>query len=491
VERPEPLKDLLGYQFWVSNDTDNPRTLAIPKPHPEEFEYYQRLDDLARQLTDKLKELKKQAKPVTTPVPKNNIVATPRIFLATVTEDLEERRTEIIRYFDQQGIQFLPKKTYSIDKFQQTLDQDLNECRLFVQLLSEQFPPFFNYPLLQYQRALAANCPILQWRAPNLNISAVSNVEHQNLLEASTVIATGFNEFQTIILKHLKSEEEVKFETDDNLVFINATQEDMALAHKIKDFLDAHGIGYSLPLDISVSTTPAEIRQNLEQNLLYCDAVIVVYDKTSIAWVNEQLLYAGYQQATFKHQVTQYADIRLFFHQYLFIVFFAIFINMSDFPYPGLRPFQRHETDIFFGRDEHTDQLIEKLGQTHFIAVIGPSGCGKSSLVRTGLLAGLETGFLANAGTHWRIAEFRPGNRPFFHLAEALLAEKALGRAYTDPFTEHDEALGFLQADLRRGPFSLNEILQYTPLPEKSHLLLLVDQFEEIFRYYQQGGTGK
>ena len=162
---------------------------------------------------------------------------------------------------------------------------------------------------------------------------------------------------------------------------------------------------------------------------------------------------------------------------------------MSDFPYPGLRPFQRHETDIFFGRDEHTDQLIEKLGHTHFIAVIGPSGCGKSSLVRTGLLAGLETGFLANAGTHWRIAEFRPGNRPFFHLAEALLAEKALGRAYTDPFTEHDEALGFLQADLRRGPFSLNEILQYTPLPEKSHLLLLVDQFEEIFRYYQQGAT--
>lgn len=110
------------------------------------------------------------------------------------------------------------------------------------------------------------------------------------------MIATGFNEFQTIILKHLKSEEEVKFETDDNLVFINATQEDMALAHKIKDFLDAHGIGYSLPLDISVSTTPAEIRQNLEQNLLYCDAVIVVYDKTSIAWVNEQLLYCRRMQ---------------------------------------------------------------------------------------------------------------------------------------------------------------------------------------------------
>jgi hypothetical protein len=30
---------------------------------------------------------------------------------------------------------------------------------------------------------------------------------------------------------------------------------------------------------------------------------------------------------------------------------------MSDYPYPGLRPFQRSETDIFFGREEHTDQL--------------------------------------------------------------------------------------------------------------------------------------
>ena len=29
---------------------------------------------------------------------------------------------------------------------------------------------------------------------------------------------------------------------------------------------------------------------------------------------------------------------------------------MSEFPYPGLRPFQRHETDIFFGREEATDQ---------------------------------------------------------------------------------------------------------------------------------------
>jgi WD40 repeat protein len=157
---------------------------------------------------------------------------------------------------------------------------------------------------------------------------------------------------------------------------------------------------------------------------------------------------------------------------------------MSDFPYPGLRPFQRDETDIFFGREEHTDQLIEKLGKTQFIAVIGPSGYGKSSLVRTGLLAGLETGFLSEAGVHWRIAECRPGNRPFLNLAQALLAEKALPE-YAVPFTSHSESLAFLQADLHRGPLSLQELV----LPDNTNLLVLVDQFEEIFRYYHQGAA--
>lgn len=160
---------------------------------------------------------------------------------------------------------------------------------------------------------------------------------------------------------------------------------------------------------------------------------------------------------------------------------------MSDFPYPGLRPFERHETDIFFGRENHTDQLIDKLGQTHFIAVVGPSGCGKSSLVRTGLLADLERGFLASAGVRWRIAELRPGNHPFARLTTALLSDQALRPEYLTHFTDDTEAPAFLRASLCRGPLGLHEILRDTPLPDRTNLLVLVDQFEELFRYYRQG----
>ncbi|MCP4700786.1 MAG: ATP-binding protein [Gammaproteobacteria bacterium] len=156
---------------------------------------------------------------------------------------------------------------------------------------------------------------------------------------------------------------------------------------------------------------------------------------------------------------------------------------MSTAPYPGLRPFERDEADIFFGREEHTDQLLAKLGETHFIAVLGPSGCGKSSLVRTGLLAGLESGFLAGAGARWQTAELRPGHRPFTRLAEQILA--ALGDAYLTHCHSLEQALNFLEADLRRGSYSLQEILNDTPFsPPDTNLLILIDQFEEIFRYF-------
>ena len=73
-------------------------------------------------------------------------------------------------------------------------------------------------------------------------------------------------------------------------------------------------------------------------------------------------------------------------------------------PYPGLRPFERHEDILFFGRDEQVDQLLDKLADTHFLAVLGTSGSGKSSLVKAGLLPALDSGYMAGAGARWATA---------------------------------------------------------------------------------------
>jgi len=152
-------------------------------------------------------------------------------------------------------------------------------------------------------------------------------------------------------------------------------------------------------------------------------------------------------------------------------------------PYPGLRPFESDEADVFFGREEQTDELLTRLGKTRFLAIIGASGCGKSSLVRAGMIPSLETGFMAAAGSRWSFVQLRPGSHPIRRLANALIEQAGLMPEDGDK----NEALGFLNATLRRGPLGLVEALQYTPLPPQTNLLILVDQFEEIFRFRREG----
>ena len=58
--------------------------------------------------------------------------------------------------------------------------------------------------------------------------------------------------------------------------------------------LQEEGFGFSLPVLENIS--PAEKRQDLEENLLDCDAVIVLYARTSVVWVREQLRYCRRMQ---------------------------------------------------------------------------------------------------------------------------------------------------------------------------------------------------
>src|SRR6266481_1478638 len=159
-------------------------------------------------------------------------------------------------------------------------------------------------------------------------------------------------------------------------------------------------------------------------------------------------------------------------------------------PYPGLRPFTKDESAIFFGRDDQTDRLLEKLASTRFLMVVGPSGCGKSSLVRAGLMADLEGGLMNEVGAHWEMAEMRPGNHPFMALAHALLAEPAFRSRFlptVPPPDEMESVIGLLRAALRVGPLGLVEVLKRNRLPDRTNFFLLVDQFEELFTTRESG----
>jgi WD40 repeat protein/energy-coupling factor transporter ATP-binding protein EcfA2 len=147
--------------------------------------------------------------------------------------------------------------------------------------------------------------------------------------------------------------------------------------------------------------------------------------------------------------------------------------TFSRNPFVGLRPYESADTYVFFGRNEHTFELMTKLHENRFIGIVGSSGCGKSSLIRAGLLPKLKAGFLIGERSRWRDAVMRPGVEPLRHLAIALLRafSPAVSKAEVQQLAAEIDK-GGLQSVIKR----LGELI-----PGDTNLLLLVDQFEEVF----------
>lgn len=113
-------------------------------------------------------------------------------------------------------------------------------------------------------------------------------------------------------------------------------------------------------------------------------------------------------------------------------------------PYKGLTYFTEADKGIYFGRETLSDQIVNRLEDTRFLAIIGASGSGKSSLLRAGLIPRLRA-------LDWNIHLLKPGKHPL----RALDTTPILDTAESDT--------------------KLAEQNQF------AHTLVAVDQFEEIF----------
>ncbi len=164
----------------------------------------------------------------------------------------------------------------------------------------------------------------------------------------------------------------------------------------------------------------------------------------------------------------------------------------SPTPYPGLRSFHRSEFDIFFGRDDHVSEMLSKLAKNHFLCITGPSGCGKSSLARTGLFNALEAGFLSGRGSDWIFCDLHPETDPLDRLCAALATAIVLGesgREASEPDPEEAADIAELRSlfhnHIEDRSSNLTGALDKVTLVERRPIVILVDQFEEIFRYAQ------
>lgn len=150
-------------------------------------------------------------------------------------------------------------------------------------------------------------------------------------------------------------------------------------------------------------------------------------------------------------------------------------------PFPGLRPFKIEESHLFFGREGQSDEVLLKLSKSRFVGVIGPSGSGKSSFIYCGVLPILYGGFLTDASPNWEVVVTRPGAGPIDNLAESLLKNN---KEYLDAEPEEKKIKRTIFSTLlRSSSLGLVEAVEQSRRSADVNYLILVDQFEELFRF--------
>ncbi len=139
-------------------------------------------------------------------------------------------------------------------------------------------------------------------------------------------------------------------------------------------------------------------------------------------------------------------------------------------PYKGLRPFMETDAGVFYGREKTLQRILQRLidpsPYQRFLAIVGASGSGKSSIVNAGLIPALHRGDLLGS-ENWFVARMTPGTNPLRRLEMALLSIA---------FGESD----WISDRLHESPQGLVEVMADI-LSEDSELVLVIDQFEEVF----------
>lgn len=138
----------------------------------------------------------------------------------------------------------------------------------------------------------------------------------------------------------------------------------------------------------------------------------------------------------------------------------------TENPFVGLHAFTELDSGRFHGRNALVAELSEALSDRNFVVAVGPSGSGKSSVVRAGLLPAVRRGAI-HGSDDWFVTTMLPGADPVAALESALLRV-----AVNPPASLHQQLAE---------PGGLLRAIQRVLPDERARILLVVDQFEELF----------
>ena len=306
---PDSINRLTRLPFW---DKRPPRGIpTIMEPGSET--YTQTLIDLSLQISGQLRTMREKAQSAaaapaaaatasSSAATNGSSVAPPlagkAVYLAQVTDDLNDERNQVRRYLEPFGVEVLPQGIYPQggDAFKAAVEADMARADAFVQLLGRApalRPPDLaqGYDRAQLELAEQRDLPMLQWLHPDVDLDAVSDEMHTELLNRA--VRGTLESFKADIVKRLEKQKPETEEAaegtppqSDQFIFIDADTADLPIANQLLEELESKQITAAVPF---LEGDAADVRQDLEENLVECHALVMVYGSTTPVWVRGHL----------------------------------------------------------------------------------------------------------------------------------------------------------------------------------------------------------
>jgi hypothetical protein len=302
-EQPEPLRSLLGYEFYEESPIDHRVREYLLNPAPEErWKFYARVDDLAQDIARLLEELAHDGR-----LPHAPPTSGRTIYLAASTSDVASHRDNLKRELERRGHRILPRETLplAVEDLTAAVNDDLSHAELSIHLLGSRYGARpenedRSIPHLQLDlaRDVAAGGKLVQliWIPEGLDIAddeqaaLLSDLQSANIGRGVEVVRAPLEAFKAHVLDQLRPPPEPPVDPvlpqGCTRVYLAHDRGDQGAIGPLHAELERLGCMVLLPLG---EGTDVEAREVHEAAMVLSDAVIIYYGTASEHWVRMRL----------------------------------------------------------------------------------------------------------------------------------------------------------------------------------------------------------
>ena len=534
---PEKLSGTSGFKLHDANEREDLGFPTSSESNRKLFDKQMRKVVEAAEKTIEALNLQAPDKPKSVLISQE--VGLPKIFIANVSDSLKSFRNQLISEIGNKAIVLdsLPPP-YDVNEHSLKLNNILLQSSLSVHLL-DQFSGTeiigatdgATFPRVQADTARLQDQPSLMWISDTLKVEDIEESDHaiwlhklengKRQFESSHFIRSSRQNFTDQVIQTIK---QLTNSTNKPKQFLNfcitTHQKDQGKAYELANVLEDSGVTVEFNKE---SSNPIKSLENFEKIAFGVEHLIIMFGKVSPEWVSARIHTAFKiiaNQLPSASPILENIWVFMLPHcpgEKVLQVPSLLKINYIDNiaqdtiakavidtlvgennvlttpnlknPFVGLRPFEISDSLYYFGRNAETKTLLELLYNNRFVGVIGSSGAGKSSLIRAGLIPQLEAGFLVQERDHWLIASLKPGDTPLTNLINSLI--NSINSGLSSPLVSQDKRRQLIQEANEYEPQGLLHLLESELSGSDKNLFVLVDQFEELFRFGLEKGIAK